>query len=168
MLRSKLKKLTGKEDPETTVEEGEADVEEDTATEVKNIKMLNYIRNQFIGRGGWVGSISMSRGSAISEQEYTVEVGEEDTVVTDPPFAYETESEVSTVVVKMTKKLLDGLQKKAHCWRNVPYKDKASLSLSMSLPLGPFSIGLEISAEVDSILCSSSAAGDDKKKEGSL
>lgn len=152
MLRSKLKKLAGKEDAETTVEEGE----EDTATEVTNIKMLNYIRNQFIGRGGWVGSISMSRGSVVSEQEYSVDVGEEDTVVTDPPFAYETESEVSGVVVKMTKKILDGLQKKAHCWRNVPYKDKASLSLSMSLPLGPFTIGLEVSAEVESILNSSS------------
>jgi hypothetical protein len=151
MLRSKLKKLAGKEDPEaTTVEE-----EDDSATEVKNIKMLNYIRNQFIARGGWVGSISMSRGSTISEQEYSVDVGAEDIAVTDPPCAYETESEVSSVVVKMTKKILDNLQKKAHCWRNVPYKDNASIALSMSLPLGPFSIGLEVSAEVESILNSS-------------
>ena len=149
MLKSKLMKLAGKEDPEATVEE-----EDDTATEVKNIKMLNYIRNQFIARGGWAGSISMSRGSMISEQEYSVDVGSEDTPVTDPPCAYETESEVSSVVVKMTKKILDGLQKKAHCWRNVPYKDNASIALSMTLPLGPFSIGLEVSVEVGSVLSS--------------
>lgn len=150
MLRSKLKKLAGKEDEGAAIEE-----EEDNGTEVTNIKMLNYIRNQFIARGGWVGSISMSRGSMINEQEYSVDIGAEDIAVFDPPFAYEKESDVSSVVVTMTKKALDGLQKKANYWRNVPYKDNASISLSMSLPLGPFTMGLEVSAEVESILASS-------------
>jgi hypothetical protein len=151
MLKAKLKKMAGKEDPEATVVEEE----EDTGTDLKNIKILNYIRNHLIARGGWVGNISMSRGSMIAEAGYSVDIGAEDTPVTDPPFAYETESEVSTPIVKFTKKLLDDLEKKAHSWRNVPYRTSASLSLSMTIPIAIFSIGLEISAEVESILNSS-------------
>lgn len=153
MLRSKLKQLAGKEEPEAT---GEEEVE-DTATEVKNIKMVNYIRNQFIARGGWVGSISMSREGMISGSEYSVDIGADDTPVVDPPFAYEKESDAGTPLVKMTAKLLNSLEKKAHAWRNVPYKDNASITMSMSLPLGPFTIGLEVSAEVESILNSVAA-----------
>mmetsp|Transcript_7 Transcript_7/g.9 ORF Transcript_7/g.9 Transcript_7/m.9 type:complete len:168 (-) Transcript_7:263-766(-) len=160
MLRSKLKKLAGKEEPEVTGEEEEE--VEDTSTEVKTIKMLNYIRNEFIAKG-WVGCISMSRESMLSAAEYDVEVGAGATQVTEPPFAYEKESDAGTPLIKVTKRLLNQLEKKAHAWRNVPYRNDTALQVSMSLPLGPLTFCLEIRAEVESVLASSAAAAAAKK-----
>ena len=154
LKKLKEKRAARKEGEDTTnVEEEEADNE----TEVKNIKMVNYIRNQFIARG-YVGSITMSRESFLTGQEYSIDVGEGDTPVTDPPFAYENENDASTVLVKITEKLLNNLQKRAHSWRNVPYRDNASITLSSSIPLGPFTIGIELEAEVGSILGSQEKA----------
>ena len=84
MIRRKFQEKFGdknKEDTQDTPEnEDSTDDDQDEESERKLIKILSFIRNEFISRG-YEGSVSVARSGLIFGRSYEVEVSEGDELV---------------------------------------------------------------------------------------
>ena len=119
---------------------------EEEVKETKMIHLLSLARNAFIARG-LEGSVSLERGVGLLGNSWSVDIeeGDEPTPDTSKSFMDGTAS-------KVIEKALNALTRKSKSWRGIPFSDKATVSVSCSVGLGPFSASLCFDATASSLL----------------
>mmetsp|Transcript_15664 Transcript_15664/g.16407 ORF Transcript_15664/g.16407 Transcript_15664/m.16407 type:complete len:177 (+) Transcript_15664:92-622(+) len=174
MIRGKLKERFGKteetkstdsaEEQQTIPDETTEEINQEEQDETTSIKSINLIRNMMI-ENGLDGGFSLTMYRIVMTQSWSVTVAAGDEQITNPSYQFEdtiSQRSVRFVVEKATNRLLSNLLRKAKRWGNVPFGNNTTVSVALSIPLGFFSMYLEINASVVSML----AFHEKKKAEG--